>query len=221
MGLWGGRELTQGCSEGLRSNLGLEDEIPLGFLEAAPNPTRIPKGFRPPARGCEERATPGMRDRSYQPQRGCGQVLGKLGTQPRWGCREARWQTQGCPEGVRGNLGLQGEIPLGFSEAAPNPKGFSTLQLPWNSKGILPSMCLESQRDSALQPGVARNELPRECVTGLINPNGVAAWFWVSRGRNPDGVVGRLDGRPKVAPKSFGATLGWRAKSRWDFQKLR
>ena len=33
--------------------------------------SRIPKGFRPPAQGCEERATLGHRGQSSQPQRGC------------------------------------------------------------------------------------------------------------------------------------------------------
>ena len=40
----------------------------------------IPKGLRPKARGCEERATPGKVRHFNQPQRGCG---GRA--QPRWG----------------------------------------------------------------------------------------------------------------------------------------
>jgi len=32
----------------------------------------IPKGLRPPAQGCEERATLGHRSTNHQPQRGCG-----------------------------------------------------------------------------------------------------------------------------------------------------
>ena len=37
---------------------------------------RIPKGFRPPAQGCEARATLGNRRPRRQPQRGCGSIPG-------------------------------------------------------------------------------------------------------------------------------------------------
>ena len=99
---------------------------------------------------------------------------------------------QGFSEGLRSNLGLEDEIPLGFSEVAPNPKGIppfsrsesqrdsalQPLQIPNgfrpsaapNPKGIPPSSRFESQRDSVLQPGVARNELPREWVICFDQP---------------------------------------------------
>ena len=38
---------------------------------------RIPTGFRPPAQGCEERATLGIPSPNPQPQRGCGPAVSK------------------------------------------------------------------------------------------------------------------------------------------------
>ena len=134
VGVEGRRELTQGFSEGLRSNLGLEDEIPLGFSEVAPNPKgipsfcrfesqrdpalqplRIPNGFRPPAASNPKGIPPFCRSESQ---------------------RDSALQPLRIPKGFR-------------PSAASDPKG-------------IPPFCrFESQRDSALQPGVARNELPR------------------------------------------------------------
>ena len=92
----------------------------------------------------------------------------------------------------------------------------------------------ESQRDSAPKPRVARNELPWERFGTGHNPNGVASrspqsvhpsqsvvcpgtWSTHSRiGRNPVGVemLGILS--PRVARSDL-ATLGFEAKSLWDF----
>ncbi len=48
-----------------------------GFA-AVPRRTRIPRGFRPKAQGCDERATLGhMFKHSSQPQRGCGPAAWK------------------------------------------------------------------------------------------------------------------------------------------------
>jgi len=109
-----------------------------GMEEGGPPLPRIPKGFRPSARGCEARATPGMRDLFSSTPAGLRLCPIRM-TQPRWGCGEARRLTQGCTEGIRSNLGLEDEIPLGFSEAPSNPK------IIWSFR------FLESQRDSALQ----------------------------------------------------------------------
>src|SRR5438034_7276638 len=50
----------------------------------------IPKGLRPPAQGCEERATLGHRPTRHQPQRGCGNSLFVWRScdvgHNRWGC---------------------------------------------------------------------------------------------------------------------------------------
>ena len=71
----------------------------------------------------------------------------------------------------------------------------------------------ESQRDSGLQPRVARNELPWESRPKTHNPNGVAAGCW-RRGATPLGL--------KILPSvtqgsSFLATLGWRTQPRWGW----
>jgi|GEM_PF-385982 len=73
----------------------------------------------------------------------------------------------------------------------------------------------ESQRDSVLQPRVARNELPWECRPDAHNPNGVATRRGVrgSRATTPLGL-------PPFAFQTQGsacrATLSWRTQSRWD-----
>ena len=55
---------------------------------------RIPKGFRPPAQGCEERATLGFRAGALpNPDRA------PLG--PRWGCRFLPHQSRGSPPPLR------------------------------------------------------------------------------------------------------------------------
>ena len=71
----------------------------------------------------------------------------------------------------------------------------------------------ESQRDSGLQPRVARHELPWECGQEIHNPNGVAA-------RRTHGAATPL-GLEKVLLPTQGssclATLGWRTQPRWGW----
>src|SRR6185312_16387138 len=62
-----GSEETIGNSPAVRCRVGNGNR-------PGPEGTRIPKGFRPKAQGCEERATLGMRGKNSQPQRGCGHV---------------------------------------------------------------------------------------------------------------------------------------------------
>ena len=74
----------------------------------------------------------------------------------------------------------------------------------------------ESQRDSGLQPRVARNELPWESRPDTDNPNGVAAPLgW--RDATP---LGLKNVRVPTQGSSFLATLGWRTQSRWDCSEL-
>ena len=69
----------------------------------------------------------------------------------------------------------------------------------------------ESQRDSGLQPRVARNELPWETGPTLDNPNGVA-----SRRRTCGATPLGLKNVPvPTQGSSFLATLGWRTQPRW------
>ena len=75
----------------------------------------------------------------------------------------------------------------------------------------------ESQRDSGLQPRVARNELPWENGSPAHNPNGVAA-----RRRQPDATpLGLKTVATATQGSSFLATLGWWTQSRWDCRALR
>ena len=74
----------------------------------------------------------------------------------------------------------------------------------------------ESQRDSGLQPRVARNELPWESVSKAHNPNGVVAWR-----RRRDATPLGLKNHPAVTQgSSFLATLGWRTQPRWGCREL-
>jgi hypothetical protein len=73
----------------------------------------------------------------------------------------------------------------------------------------------ESQRDSGLQPKVARHELPWvNVVQNFSNPNGVAASRRpiVTQPRWGCGDFSRLTQGSRCAP-----TLGWRTQSRWDW----
>ena len=82
----------------------------------------------------------------------------------------------------------------------------------------------ESQRDSVAKPsnGVARHELPWVSVPQIRpTPTGLRRFrfrprVWEVR-HNPVGVVFISESSPKVAPKVFGATLGWRTQSLWDW----
>jgi hypothetical protein len=47
------------------------------FMQAYEPILPIPKGLRPPAQGCEERATLGQRNKYHQPQRGCAGFPGR------------------------------------------------------------------------------------------------------------------------------------------------
>ena len=69
----------------------------------------------------------------------------------------------------------------------------------------------ESQRDSGLQPRVARHELPWESGTQLHNPNGVAA----RRARTAATPLGLIPVRVPTQGSSCLATLGWRTQPRW------
>jgi hypothetical protein len=70
----------------------------------------------------------------------------------------------------------------------------------------------ESQRDSGLQPRVARNELPWESESQTHNPNGVAA----RRGESWRNPVGVEIIRTATQGSSFLATLGYETQSLWD-----
>ena len=94
----------------------------------------------------------------------------------------------------------------------------------------------ESQRDSAPKPRVARNELPWERFGTGHNPKGVASRFSQSMhpshpavcpgtssthsriGLNPVGVEMLEILSPRVARSDL-ATLGFEAKSLWDFSQ--
>ena len=72
----------------------------------------------------------------------------------------------------------------------------------------------ESQRDSGLQPKVARHELPWvNVIRKFSNPNGVAASRrpTMTQPRWGCGDLSRL-----TQGSSSLATLGWRTQSRWD-----
>ena len=93
--------------------------------------SRIPKGFRPPAQGCEERATLGHRGQSSQPQRGCvprgakaatplGLLHGDAGSQGSsflatlGSDTESRWDSDGeYPKGIAASLHFSppGNVP--------------------------------------------------------------------------------------------------------------
>ena len=73
---------------------------------------------------------------------------------------------------------------------------------------------VESQRDSATKPRVARRALPWETASQTHNPNGVAPRTW-TRDATPLGL--------KTLPSatqgsSCLATLGWRTQSLWDWK---
>jgi hypothetical protein len=70
----------------------------------------------------------------------------------------------------------------------------------------------ESQRDSGLQPRVARNELPWVAVVEDFNPNGVVSPF-LRQAATPLGLCARA----RVPQgSSFLATLGYETQSLWD-----
>jgi hypothetical protein len=75
----------------------------------------------------------------------------------------------------------------------------------------------ESQRDSGLQPKVARHELPWvNVVQNFSNPNGVAA------SRRPTATQPRWgceDLLRLTQGSRFAPTLGWRTQSRWDWTR--
>ena len=71
----------------------------------------------------------------------------------------------------------------------------------------------ESQRDSGLQPRVARRALPWVNRPKNHNPNGVAA-PWQYRTTTP---LGLMTFPAMTQGSSFLATLGWRPQSRWDW----
>ena len=75
----------------------------------------------------------------------------------------------------------------------------------------------ESQRDSGLQPRVARNELPWESGLKTPNPNGVAA----RRGGPAATPLGLGKSSAVTQGSSFLATLGWRTQPRWGCRGLR
>src|SRR5437867_93277 len=72
---------------------------------------------------------------------------------------------------------------------------------------------LESQRDSATKPRVARNELPWVSFCQGDNPEGVVAATG-NVGRNPFRVENAADALSQGS--SFLATLGFVAESLWD-----
>ena len=75
----------------------------------------------------------------------------------------------------------------------------------------------ESQRDSGLQPRVARNELPWENRPQINNPNEVAA----GRARCDATPLGLKSTLAATQGSSFLATLGWRPQPRWGCSGLK
>ena len=57
----------------------------------------------------------------------------------------------------------------------------------------------ESQRDSVMQPRVARNELPWVAGQIVFNPNGVVTSARQKNCHNPVGVEYDFESKPKVA----------------------
>src|SRR5678815_2669170 len=78
---------------------------------------------------------------------------------------------------------------------------------------------LESQRDSATKPRVARNELPWGNGPKDKNPNGVSALMNVHRGVATP--LGLWFCAPLTQGSSFLATLGFETQSRWDWQTFK
>ncbi len=74
----------------------------------------------------------------------------------------------------------------------------------------------ESQRDSGLQPRVARNEQPWESGPQCNNPNGVAARRWLGAAT----PLGLKNFPVPTQGSSFLATLGWRTQPRWGCPEL-
>jgi hypothetical protein len=56
---------------------------------------RIPKGFRPSAQGCEERATLGNVSQNNINPNGVASAISNNVPQPRWGCEPSKHETQG------------------------------------------------------------------------------------------------------------------------------
>ena len=73
------------------------------------------------------------------------------------------------------------------------------------------------QRDSGLQPKVARNELPWVTRPRLNNPNGAVARRW-GRSATP---LGLKNVPMPTQGGSFLATLGWRTQPCWGCRELR
>jgi hypothetical protein len=144
-----------------------------------------PTVFRPPARGCAARATPGKVVRLVSTPTGLRP--GRRGAEPRWGS---------CVWRVDPRVGL-------ISFGQPWAGGRKPFGLAGSG---------ERQRCFVLQPGVARLALPREGGPIGFNPNGVAAR--AEGGGTPLGFV-RLAGRSQGRPLFIRPTLGWRAKALW------
>jgi len=90
--------------------------------------------------------------------------------------------------------------------------GFSRLQ-PISLRTIRANVSVESRRDSATKPRVARHELPWESYwIDPFNPNGVAPLDHPCR--NPVGVDYAGGGCPRVGAAR--QPLGFETESRWD-----
>jgi hypothetical protein len=75
----------------------------------------------------------------------------------------------------------------------------------------------ESQRDSGLEPRVARDELPWVTASEVNNPNGVAS----RREHRAATPLGLRFFPAATQGSSFLATLGWRTQSLWDCRSAR
>jgi hypothetical protein len=76
----------------------------------------IPKGLRPKAQGCEERATLGNRSLADTNPNGVTTCPAQGAPQPRWGCPSRGRSTQGSS--FLTTLGFGVRIPLGFTRNA-------------------------------------------------------------------------------------------------------
>ena len=152
-----------GCRPG-----GTPEEISRGQVRGS--------GRRPRKRSRESRCPGGASKKKARSDecwgKSCGADAAKTSSMPRWGVARSAVQPGAAParaglppakflrrpSGTRRRF-LAGGVPGG--KAVDHRSGF---------------FHAESQRDSGLQPRVARNELPWESGPPSHNPNGVAAW---------------------------------------------
>jgi hypothetical protein len=197
-------------------------------LPSCPSPSRrfISTSYSPPRNGIQSyRTSRGRRVMAFSPS--APRMSMPLpntspGKKSITGNPRSRMNSGPCCE----NIGSSGtsdtcgiEFPIGFNADLPMPQRRRTKPIPQQgrAKPMLISACLlpMSQGDSIPQPGVARNELPRECAPHGISPH---RGFIHLLGRRPStwrtqprwgrlascdypGVVRRSSGQPRALRK--------------------